>query len=501
MDGNYYLSVIDGDGNNLQTVPLFDFDDEELEITRAYIFGWSADNRYLVTGLSYPDDTQGNNFTFWSMPDLRRISTLLDDQRLLNAAWSQNGHRFAAVARKANTRTSLLYLFRPEEDAEVAPIDLPYFTVDHIAWSPNDQYVTLAQFVRSASVYWNYDLYSAEGEPLYLGLTGGMAFVATSSARIMGAQWSQDSQSWVYLKDGSKGDQLRVDLVALDVETGLHRVIAPNLVFGYLADMFFVDPFLSTNDPLRTSAFASIPTGQRILIPHWKQGKIAVELADLDGNNRVTLVEAADGLMMGDEFNSTSRWWSWRGDHISLVWATDNGGTRAAYLTVAAPDGSFVYTSEGYEDILDARRTITQNAIGFLGKRNGEWGLELYDVESRKLYHLLDSLDTANGWEVIGTPNPNAVFVLIQPTRNIVARSQLYYMPLDGGEALQITDHALSYPVWSPDGERVAVLRQKTPQDGLLEVVDIEDSRISYIFVQERIGSSPWLGGWSYCED
>lgn len=497
LDGQAYLLVANRDGSDKRVAPITLEGGAPAPNMLASIGGWSADGDYLALAYGASSQLTGMRFAFWSLTDMRPVATPLDGLLLPKVAWSTQGHRLAAVSQDERKRVFLHFVALEGGVRQQRRFlsDMP----NHVAWSPDGAYLVLATLRRDGAAYrWYYDIYRSDGTLLFAEIEADRRGLTEPQPHVFRADWSANSPSWVYLREREQAGETVTDLMALDVSTGEHRVVASDLVRAFLDDMFFTPPNQKSDDPTWPLLY---PTGSRVVIPRWEHGKITVELADWDGANRLTLVEGADELG-GYDSRSGRAFWSWGGDTVQLIWAAGEG----ARLILARPDGSDLHTlDDGLEDIVNLQpASFRQGWWGYLGQRDGVYGLEIFRPQSGERYRLLSDLEPQNDWSLIPYRGRDLMAVTVQATRSspgeiVIPTRALFITSLDGSGAREIAPEMFGHPAWSPDGTKLAYLRYNFQRQPVLEIVTAEGARLERRVLSERREPGTWLSAWTMC--
>jgi Tol biopolymer transport system component len=503
LDRETYLTVVDKDGNNRRSAVFESFERETL-VALTTIHGWSGDGEYLTMDEGVPSGYQdARRYTVWSTDELRWIPTILDERPVQFGVWSPQGHTIAAVTGSRDEPKELV-IFSPGDTPIIVPLpERPYV---HIDWSPDSRYFALSSpllmDMGGISDQWQFDLYASTGELLHGGLVGTMLNNGTGLPSLY-AKWSPDSRLWVYLLDRR---QNQLDLVGLDVTTGLHKVIASNLASGLARDIFHMQ-WRNSNGVITVPASTIdantifVPRGNRILISKWRDEKVTLEIADLDGSNAVTLVDGAEYIYYPQNSPVGGAGWSSDGSEIKVLWSSGSD----MRLTVAKTDGSDVYTlADDIDEIAYPRDVLFTRFgprwFGFITRRDNGYGVEVYDRETHAHYRLLSGLTAASdSWSL--SPNPDQTYVAITVGK-VAARqtNRLFVAPLNGQPAREIHADVIGEPVWSADGQELIYAYQIQPRIYTVERVSLDGTILGSMRVRARVGVSSRLSIWNECE-
>ncbi len=516
-DRQVYLSIASADGSQKLSASVNNVSGEPARWRANRLLGWSADGRLLALSGDLTPGV-GSAFSFWSTADLSRAASPLPDGAFYRVAWSSQGHQFAAVTVARPDAPSQLALFSPGQDTPAVTVPLPRQRVSAILWSPSGRYVTLASMASdcagsgSCLRRWNFDIYGSDGEALFTGLRGGQLAYRTitnsapfpDSAPLLSASWSGDS--WVYMRDGEVGSRPITDWVALDAATGAFRVIASGVVNQLAREMFYVSPGQRV-DLTAPENVALIPDGGRIVLPTWQaDGAIKVELADMDGQNRSTLVENVSEIVDSRVWPD-SIWplfWGWQGEWVIVPWARDAGGARRVGVTAARRDGSSLHTlDDGLAAMSDLRLVDLAPDVwlGYTARRDGQLGVELFDLQTGERRVLLAGLAEGENWTLAPALHEQKVAVMVQPpgTSYPSSFSRLYLVPPDGQGPVELNPQIVNFPAWSPDSALLAFVKRAAPRRLALEIVADDGSRVQEIPLRARVDEYQWILDWNDC--
>jgi hypothetical protein len=298
------------------------------------------------------------------------------------------------------------------------------------------------------------------------------------------------------------------DAVALRVADGRFETLAANVVTDLAADMLYGAQVRRAGPPLFNPARGNLAR-QRIVLPTWHGGRIGVELADLDGKHRTTLVEGADAILDAQFAGpgGSSRFWSSSGDLAVVVWATGTTDQdRHVHLTWAQADGSGKHEIGGDMNDLSHLQVITsgnQKWLGYTAKRADSLSIELAEVATGQHYRLLDNVQDANQWLL--TPAPDGSLAALQlgaSTGRFYGESTLYLVALDGTAADEVSSAVTGPAQWSPDGSKLAFLRATSGSSQSLPYVEVitPDRSVQRSVPLYQAGTNqPRILRWSKC--
>jgi hypothetical protein len=413
-DQNVNLSVINSHSNSKQTVSLGRNDTQGSGNQRNIALdGWSGDGLYL----SINEQAQSGEIeSVWSSTDLKEAKAVFK-----TGAWSPQGHLFAGLKTGADSNDEIV-VWSSEKELQTGYVLAQGQTLQSLDWSPDGHYFTLQSHVNcelteNCSQRWSYDIFNSNGT-LVVGNIAGKVWAGASS--VATAVWATDSQNLVFLQD-SKQNSLELDLVAWHAADNSFKTIAAGLDSSLSPDMFYVTPFRRPSGGSVLALTYNQPSGKRMLIPTDHDGKIRIELADLDGGHRTTLVDSADEIISPQQSNfAPAQFWSPDGQSLMIIWATGEGKNHQVHLTWARADGS------GQHDINDNIQSIdrvglmrpgtaaSQKWISYLAMRNGVYSIELAELDTGKHYPLLTGLKANDTWTITLSPDARTVGLVLQ---------------------------------------------------------------------------------------
>src|SRR5262249_22075120 len=226
-------------------------------------------------------------------------------------------------------------------------------TADQVIWSPNGQYIAVkghepCDVSDACSSRWSYDIFSSAGAVLASSLDGA-SWLSTNTNQVNGtasiSTWTADGNSWVFLQD----KHLDKNLMVLHVPENRYETIASHVVDSLAQDMLYSPSFRQFGNP-RPGPFTASTTTKRIILPTWQDNKIGVDIADVDGQHRTTLVQGEDQILDPEFVTSgtSNNFWTANGDVVVVVWITLTAGDgRHVHVTWAQADGSNKHDVEG----------------------------------------------------------------------------------------------------------------------------------------------------------
>src|SRR5258707_5536700 len=461
-DRNLNLSVVNADGNNKQTVSLGRSDTGQSGNQRNLLVdGWSADSQFL----SINEQTQtADTDTVWATANLNESRAVFKA-----GAWSPQGSFYSGVRTNSNGNDEIV-LWSPEKDLPTGYVLAPKQVVELINWSPDGRYFAVQSHVDCvALVYcvqrWSYDIFSSSGKLVASDIYGKEWSGASS---VPTAVWSTDGEKWVFLQQSQQNGS-QIDLVAWRAADNRTETIAANLDSSLTPDMFYTAASRRFNGGPFLSTVLNQPTGNRLIIRTQHDGKIKIEVADLDGSNRTTLVDNADQILFPQQSTFASQqFWSIDGGLITIVWTTGTDSSRQVHLTWARADGSSHFEiSDGIQSI-DSLQIMrpgspgNQKRISYMAMRGGVEGIEMAELATGKHYRLITGTKSNDSWSISPSANGQTVALVLQNYYTSSFQNELYLVSFDGEPPRKISQDMLGLPSWSPDGLTVAFLEQDT---------------------------------------
>jgi Tol biopolymer transport system component len=361
----------------------------------------------------------------------------------------------------------------------------------------------------------SYDIFSGDGQPVISDIPGESSGsggqnqnqnqyrsgpIYTTTAPV--AAWSANGSTLTFLQTNPADN--RDNLIALNLPTKHYETIARDVV-GDLAKEMLNNAF-----PFRRQPFfraTGTTAGSRLVLPTWHNGKIDIELADLDGSNRTTLVQGADEVLdpRPTLTGYASRFWLSNGRMVAILWtALGADGTRHVHLTWADSDGSNKHDiDDGWESInqLQFAQGKDQRWLGYIAQRDGQFSIELMDIESGASHRLLGGLTNAEQWALALAPvGDRAAVQLGASASRFFGESTLTLVSLDGTWARQVSAQANGPASWSPDGSKLAFLYRESGSSTLhAQAVTAIGTLVHDVPILHANSSSPRLYRWSKC--
>lgn len=516
-DQKIYLSVVNADGSGRQTA-LYGVLPTQSNAQNSRFSGienaqislnWSADSTYL--SVTQVTSNAGTQITLWSVANnLQRID-LASRSTLRAGAWSPRSAQFAAVA-EGSDGTRQVVLWSPGQQ-----VNLPFAAAkdpNQVVWSPDGLYAAVQSrrpctLAEGCDSRWTFDIVRRDGT-LQMADIDGAAWTTSSSGQESDkpslASWSADGRSWVFLRE-RLAESAR-DVVALHVADKRYETIASNVVNDLASDMLYVMSFRHPPSTRQITASADFARG-RIVLPTWREGKISVDLADIDGKRRTTLVQNADSILDSQfaEPGSSNRFWSPNGDLVVVAWTSGTTDQdRQLHLTWAQADGSGKYEiTEKLADISNIQviTSGSQKWLGYTAKRADRVSIDLVNVATGKRYRLLDNLEAADQWLL--TPSPDGSLAALQLGASIgrfYGQSRLYLVALDGSVVNEVSSDVTGPAQWSPDGSQLAYLSRDSNSSQSMPYAQVitPDRNLQQSVPLYQTGTSqPRLLRWSKC--
>jgi Tol biopolymer transport system component len=410
--------------------------------------GWSPDSAYVALLEGNPLQRQ---LAFWSAPALRHTSISPNVTFVSGMAWSSTGHQLALVWQ--DTAQNRWFSFVSPDSAEPTKSALPKDSFDHrLAWSPDNRFV--AVWYHDEWPRWRIDILGVQGES-YLKVTETAQVGGTLSQPLI--VWSADSGAVTFVE--AQGNER--DLVVYRL--GQPR---PETLVGGLE---------------KAPVFA--PDKRRMAVYERVSAKASITLMDVDGGQRVPLVQDADEA--GDPL------WSPDGRTVAAVWATGQRDRRVARLSWAHPDGSDLHVvDDGFQDVRDLRWLIDGKTLAYVARRSDGFSVETVDLNAGTITHLMSGLaqvtqlaqDARTGqitfwWR---QPDGSVGYDAYRPDGQ-----RLYRLRSSG----QIDDERRLY--WSPDG-RTAAVRLGTRGSETLQLVSRDGQARTVRFGLVGLGDPLW---------
>lgn len=435
-DNHHQFGVVNADGSNFFTMDM-PGSPNGTSVGGPNFDGWSADSRYFT--YHNWEDANGVNRWLQHVVDIvgRRVLTLPGEYDFsgpfqVASHWSNTGHTLAVLQLPAGT----LILYSPDSgEALTMPLPASLTVPQFIVWSPDDAYVAVTGRVNCADPY---DNTCMQGAAIY-PRNGGPAqeVIGKPYQPIQDPpRWSGDARRWLVTRSAPDGTN---DLVAYGLGEKAEQIIERGVVDVWRDEFIW----------LQTGYIA--PDQQRMLIVTQQDGKYGVVLSDLDGGQRVTLVEGADSLEPA-RFPQYTINPIWVGDQALVVWRRGNQHG----LTWARADGTERREIiVGEQAIQDLAPVAGDRFVTYLLADLTLWMADLHNgqtwqVASRSQPDPQTAQNT--NWRTIVSPDGQrfALSVGYSPRRLLLGEFANV-----GKTAREIASEYYSV-VWSPDGSRLA---------------------------------------------
>ncbi len=504
------VSVVNANGTGKQThiYPLLDNNLLPLLGT------WSADNLYFSISERDTRTTNSvNSYTLWSAADLQPVDVNAAPYQM--GAWSPQGHQFAALQTDKNGDVQMV-IWSPDKVIKTLFTLPANQQADRLSWSPNSQYVALQGHYGtnvssgagingySSTSRWIFSIFGSDGTLLADGLKGREWDYSSASYRPT-ATWTGDGGTWVFLQQNTTDQD---DLKAFHVAENRYETLATGIPAALSLDIFYTNPF-GRFGPFASGA--TIPVGPRIVIPTEQDDRIKVELSDLDGKNRTTLVTNADTILAPSASfrRSISRFWTFDGRIAQVAWtAADSVGIERARLTWANADGSAQQQLDnGLQSISNLQAIGDQNSgyqwLGYLGTRDGVTGVEIAELSTGKHYHLTDVTVDEDTWSIGLSPDHQSAYLQVGTfnssfSSTASSTNHLYVVSMSDQKVTLAGDSVTAFPIWSPDGSTLAYLH-RTANSTSLQTVSLTSAKTQTVRLPDLNGNRLRLNGWTKC--
>ena len=271
-----------------------------------------------------------------------------------------------------------------------------------------------------------------EGAPEFVPLKSDARFQATllkvrKNARWQAAnpQWSKDGKQIVFERGSSAFPPKDSQIYAIDAD-GSHTT---QLTFGLGNHMM---PDFS-------------PDNRLIVYSSGEDGKRKLHIEDLQSHHVRVLVKE----MIGNEHFP-----SWSPDGTQITFNADGNGHRQIFVVNVDGSGLKALTAAEYNSDYP-RWTASGNTISFESDRAGMWDTYLMDGDGNAQTRLV--------WA--STPNLSSDKSKIVFGNNLLAgNGEIYTIHSDGTNLQRITRSRTENwePAWSPDGNRIVFMSQRT---------------------------------------
>lgn len=520
-ESHLFIAVATVDGTQRGSAVVID-DPAILRQTSVMMGGWSEDGNYFFIGRG-DKNARNTRYELWDAKALRPVGSA----DFITGAWSPQGHQFAGV-RNVTADQYAFVLWSPAGEI-IKPIVMEH--TDHplqLSWSPRDEYIVLhsSQVCANSKVcshQWRYDLWDSAGDPVVEKLAGNEIpeSLEQNDRTVAPANmaWTADEQMMVFVQIGARDDNKDVlDLVALHLPEMTYETLETDLVEGLVNSLFYAD---WTKD-IRLAKTA-ITTNNRMLIVSRHDEKIKVQLATLDGKDRLTLVDGAGRLLTSNQY-TFNPFWSEYGTFIVVPWFSDSKRSRTppvdAHLTWIRSDGTGgLHEIDGLSDVQVPRivwsgvdnKNIPQK-LGYItryGDGNNQYALEMVALDGSHRVRVLDNLSSNTRWAAELSPVDNLMALEtgfeISYLINTVIQSPiaLYLVSANGDHVKPIDSNAAGIMQWSPDGKHVGYLNyDPSSKKVYLKIITADGNLVSRqeIKVNVRAYEQVELWGWSNCE-
>ncbi|MBN8639401.1 MAG: hypothetical protein J0M07_29050 [Anaerolineae bacterium] len=454
------------------------------------LIGWSGDNRVLtLRERAYLSD----RVRFFATNPLTELATPFDETPLLMAEWSPTGATLAAVERFEGQAALLVGAL----DAPFTPITLDVARRDlqGIVWSPSGEYFVVVShhsrcLASACDIFWRYDLYRRDGAPVALNLPGLHEQAAEPPIQVLLGLWHGDQWVWAQQDDATTP----LNLAALDATTGATTLLAQNIVRGYVQDIFYVPPDFATLP--NAWVLLKQPVGARLIVPTRVDGRINVDLLDLDTGASINLVRGVDTLSRpGDRIGSAF----WREDAraAQVLWSRRADSARQTYLTLYDLAADALYsTAEGTTHIL-APQWIDAERVVFINQRGSDYAFTLFNTATGTQIDLAALPSGVTRWS--GVLRPDGAWIAVRLTINPRSSGIIYLTALDGSGTVEISREAVETPIWSPDGAQVAYLTFDGTDAGL-HLASADGQVLGAYRIDNTALSSTMLTAWTRCD-
>jgi hypothetical protein len=468
--------------------------------------GQSADGDYLT--LSNLERQFVVGYTLFSIETMQVVSLDPALPPLVSGAWSPREALFAGIAEQplGEQEERELVIVAPETPESLIRIPLTTEIVQAAAviWSPDGQSLALAQQIAGREEVgfifrWYFDFFSPDGgrlQPTVIGKRSQQGETVNRLAESVPGFWSQDGQTWLFLRDDPDDNRL-IRLLALDVAAGSEEVVEANLLSSFVPHMFSFPRTSSSAYPLAQS-HTVIPDNHRLLLPLWRDNGLTLEYVDYEQNRRLTLVEGAAGVLDNTYFST--RWlFPWDNEHFVIPYTDQAGDTHVRVIRV--DDGSLVTDIGGLEQISFLQRM--NEGFGFIGQRDGEYHFEIVDFETGAHHSLLTGLSVDSTWNAALSPDREYIVLAINEERaeSLLSMStRLFLLRLADETAQRYDDRAVAYPIWSPDSSMFAYVYREENQLPNIRVVNTQGQIVLEQSLPHRTFAQWSLHSWNYCE-
>jgi len=462
-----------------------------------YVQGWSSDGRYLLYVEGQPDEKQVQ----YKVYDVKqqKVATLPVISSQPQFVWSPQGADLAMGLGKTR-----LDIFSMRDGVpEQSTFKFPDFAWYRQMWSPDNNYVALYGFSEEGAL-----LIRRDGKVMFKA--PGMAYQMSDYFQ----DWVGDGTTWLASEPGVRAPQdadlwEQRTLIAYHPETQRSEVLEPRLLI----------PRFRKIQP--TYGYNGIPTytqGQRMFMVYQTDAGMNVDISDLEGKKRRTVVTGAAALPIAATFQgispSTAEYYSliskpnpfWSGETLITLWQSADG---KAHLTWA--DGTTQHTiNDGDVEITDVH--VVGAYMLYLARADSKAAFDvvLADIKSGETRRLLTAVTRPNQWYV--SPSPDGKYMILHINATDPAQPVQYV--LTSGEtqvrAIGPGPRYLAGPNWEGAGSPLVAFLIGDETDTSKVAVEIDNaadgSRKTYpagksSFIFPRVfDSRPWYLEWGKCE-
>ncbi len=505
LDQNPILSTLSLDTLLVQSTPLQPTGHLAVHFERLFLSTWSADSRLFMLGENEPSAL---SYTLWSAVTLQQVS-----QPFWRGVWSPGGSLFAGIRKQGNTSAEL-FVWSPDSEKNVSLSPSAEDVPELVTWSPQGSYIVIHRRQRCAAAegckwHWTYDVFDPQGTLVIGNIQGGEWNPVDTASPLI---WSSDEQTLFFVQTRADSNaqasasKAISDYVSLRIADKRLDQIAVNLVSSLIQDMFVLKPY---QQGISYSEVWSEPQGQHVILPLWQDGNIRIEVAELNGNHRFTLIDQAKAIWGTGGSRGYSRFWWYTGSTEQMVlvpWDDGSDTNQRVHLTWVNADGTNRHEIAGLRDISALQGIFLTDEwndpwLGFIGDRNGKPGIEIVNIESGRSFRFLEGLTLSSQWTLIPSPSKTHMALMVTPSQIPGTAGSLYFVALQDGYVHRISDSALSYPAWSEDGARLAFLRDDSTQHTrYVDIVDDQGTALQTITVGRTNRDFIQLSGWSNCD-
>lgn len=480
--------------------------------------GWSSDGAYVAISTN---EAFGRTISFWSVADLQPLSfpVYVVLPFVENVTWSPRG-RWLAYLRSDAASRSRLVVATPGQAGRVnsqveLTVELPLLQNTRLLWSPDGRHLALRYL--DARMYWQIAIYRVDGNQI-TRLTQDV----TQGSRLLwpqGSAWSDDGQLLLYWQERMTRPGGR-DLAAYRLDTHASEILISDVQLG-----------TNDSDPLTLAE----SRGRIAVAWRGNDGYVAVDLMDIDGDNRTALVRGAR------EVNETH--WSPDGETVLVRWTERRDLYTATRITWARADGSnvrvledtdapierliwlrdgksLVYTARQGDDTLtveivnlesNVRRRLAEGLRRVEGlsqdERAGEitfwWetaraeaGVDSYTLTGERTFRYRSLTGQVDNGLYFRSPKGDVAALLVGPPS-----SRTLQLASADGQWTRLLRSGVSYstaPRWSPDGTRLAFNYGNV--SGTAWQLEIYDAAGERTRIFDQFGTQTQSLAWTRCD-